>query len=764
MPSITTDLTEILRTIRCDGDYYASGSTEISPPNLEVEGVGLISLPFQQAQLEQLIARAERAPFGRGEHTVIDTDVRRTWQIGAEHLHFGGRNWPATLARIVASASAGLGVADPVSAQLYKLLIYDAGSFFVEHRDTEKTPGMFATLVIVLPSVYRGGELRIRHGEREVRLDLCCADPSDAAFVAFYADCVHEVLPITSGTRLTLVYNLIRSGKAEPASPPQYLPEQAQLVTLLKRWMADQDGQAGDAPVKLVYPLEHAYSAAELGFDTLKNADAALAKVLVAAAAQAGCEIHLGQVSIEESGAAEYSGDYRRGRYRYDDDEDEDEDEDDFEVVEINERSASIAEWRRPDGSATSLGALPLIDEELCPPDAFDDEDPDEQHFHEATGNEGASFERTYRRAALVLWPRARQLAVVNQGGLATTLPYLEDLVQRWCDSGAHPDATSWSEIDTLAAYMIRDWPGNVDHHGENAACMLACLAQSRNRARIDAFLSEISASGRYAGGENDNIARAVALLPPQRVADLVERIIAANATFAPSACADLLYQASAGRANVLFVPAATRLIDALLGTHVSASRPDVWRRPAAADARTVVNVLAALQRLDASALADSALEHMFASFPVDAALVPAALELAQDGTTGHFAPAQRLRRFVLEHLRARMAEPLEAPRDFARPAAIACQCEHCLQLARFLADPQRGSWVFKAAEALRRHVERSIVDNGCDLDRETVRRGSPYSLVCTKNQSSYERRVRQRAEDQANEKRLAADAPLTGV
>lgn len=387
-----------------------------------------------------------------------------------------------------------------------------------------------------------------------------------------------------------------------------------------------------------------------------------------------------------------------------------------------------------------ALGAVPLIDEELCLPDAFDDEAPDEQHFREATGNESASFERTYRRAALVLWPRARRLAAINQAGLGTTLPYVEDLVQSWCDSGAPLNATYWSEIDTLAALMIGNWPGHVGHDGEHAARMLACLAQSRNPERIDAFLSEISASGRYDGGENDNIARSAALLPPQRVADLVERIIAANATFAPSACADLLYQTCAGRANALFLPAATRLTDALLGTHVSASCLDVWRYPVAAHARTVVNLLAALQRLDAT-------------------LVPAALELAQDGASSHFGSVQRLRRFALDHLRTRMAEPLQAPQDFARPAAITCPCEHCC----LLADPERGSWTFKAVEARRRHVERSIVDNCCDLDRETVRRGSPHSLVCTKNQASYERRIRQRAHDQENAQRLAVEAPLTG-
>ena len=87
--------------------------------------------------------------------------------------------------------------------------------------------------------------------------------------------------------------------------------------------------------------------------------------------------------------------------------------------------------------AALALGALPFMEDELCPPDAFEDLEPDEQYFHEATGNEGASFERTYRRAALVLWPRARRLAVLNQAGLAVTLPYLGDLTGRWTKTGA---------------------------------------------------------------------------------------------------------------------------------------------------------------------------------------------------------------------------------------------------------------------------------------------------------------------------------------
>ena len=100
------------------------------------------------------------------------------------------------------------------------MLLYEEGGFFVGHRDTEKVPGMFATLVVGLPSSFAGGELVVRHKGREARLDLQSNDPAEVAFAAFYADCVHEVLPVTEGCRLILVYNLVRRARGQPPEPP----------------------------------------------------------------------------------------------------------------------------------------------------------------------------------------------------------------------------------------------------------------------------------------------------------------------------------------------------------------------------------------------------------------------------------------------------------------------------------------------------------------------------------------------------------------
>ena len=763
MAPLTTELAEILHTVQRPGDFYTTDTIDIFAPRLEVAGVGPVALPLLPVQAQQLIAIAEQAPYGRGEATLVDTAVRRTWQIDPARVQIGGRHWEQTLADIVARAVAGLGVTGPVTADLYKLLVYDPGSFFVNHRDTEKAAGMFATLIIVLPSLYTGGALLVRHRDREARLELSCPEPSQVTFAAFYADCVHEVLPITSGYRLALVYNLRRQGRGQLPTPPDYDTEQAHVTALLQQWSDGKDAPDDDSPAKLLYPLEHAYTPAELAFEALKGADAAIAAVLVAAAAAADCDLHLALVSIKESGSAEHIG-YYGSRRRWGADE---EDEEDFEVGEVHDRHEALADWRRPDGSQPALGDLPFMEDELCPPDAFEDLEPDEQYFHEATGNEGASFERTYRRAALVLWPRAWRLAVLNQAGLAVTLPYLSELTERWAESGDGLASPLWREAHTLSSHMLRTWPSQVGWYPgrtaapSDAATLLTLLSQLQDTARIDTLL-DILGTGAYSKDDNAAIVRAASLLPPERAAALIEHLIASHAATNINACGDLLARSVAARVpgrSVDLHRAATALVEALPGDPARAPQRDPWRRSLPVEPGFLVDLLTALGQIN-TALAERAVDCILAwpqTYEPDAVLVPAVLGLTEPAPHQAVTAMQRLRTAALEHLRTRIAEPLEPPRDWARASAIACSCAHCRELSRFLADPDRQRWIFKAPETGRHHVEESIRRSGCDLDLVTDRRGRPYSLVCTKNQASYDRRAHQRQRDLTHLAQLAA-------
>src|SRR5205085_1311347 len=83
-----------------------------------------------------------------------------------------------------------------LQAHLYELLLYEKGSFFLPHRDGEKRDRMVATLVVVLPSSYKGGELVVRHEGEEQTIDFTSDQPLRIHYAAFYADCEHEIRPL----------------------------------------------------------------------------------------------------------------------------------------------------------------------------------------------------------------------------------------------------------------------------------------------------------------------------------------------------------------------------------------------------------------------------------------------------------------------------------------------------------------------------------------------------------------------------------------
>jgi hypothetical protein len=185
---------------------------------------------------------------------------------------------------------------------------------------------------------------------------------------------------------------------------------------------------------------------------------------------------------IENSSAGDYDGyggPLWRSNCRYDEEEDgdsrtndeEDGDsrtDDEFRVAGVFDRSLTLSDWRRGEGGVASLGALPSNEGEVCPPDALVDMDTDEQHFQEAIGNGGASFERSVQQAALVLWPHATKLRLIARAGLAASLPALGGMRGAWIDGGAEPGHAHCHAAHALAVEMLACLPGKAARRAHN--------------------------------------------------------------------------------------------------------------------------------------------------------------------------------------------------------------------------------------------------------------------------------------------------------
>jgi hypothetical protein len=144
-------LEKLLSDVERSGDFFVSGAMEIPMPKVEVEGVGVLSFPVPATQVSALIQQASRAPYGRGEATILDESVRKVWQLPPNKVLLGGKSWAVNFEGILKQAAIGLGCeATAVAAELYKLLVYDEGGFFLAHRDTEKVEARwFADICVI---------------------------------------------------------------------------------------------------------------------------------------------------------------------------------------------------------------------------------------------------------------------------------------------------------------------------------------------------------------------------------------------------------------------------------------------------------------------------------------------------------------------------------------------------------------------------------------------------------------------------------------
>uniref|UniRef100_A0A0L0NGR3 Prolyl 4-hydroxylase alpha subunit Fe(2+) 2OG dioxygenase domain-containing protein n=1 Tax=Tolypocladium ophioglossoides (strain CBS 100239) TaxID=1163406 RepID=A0A0L0NGR3_TOLOC len=233
------DLLSDFSSIQTPGSFASFGALARQPPTgLFVEGVGDIAMPLGEAQARQLMAKARQAPYGKGSDTIVDTAVRNTWELDAEHFTFRDPAWPGYVRALCARVAQDLGINTTIRAEIYKMLVYERGAMFKVHTDTEKIPSMFGTLVICLPSAHQGGEVVLKHcGEKKI------FKTSDAtqSYACWYSDVSHEVLPVTSGYRWVLIYNLaLDVAEARPSAGLQRSETRA-LRHTLGRWLAESE-------------------------------------------------------------------------------------------------------------------------------------------------------------------------------------------------------------------------------------------------------------------------------------------------------------------------------------------------------------------------------------------------------------------------------------------------------------------------------------------------------------------------------------------
>lgn len=432
MKAINNQLFNILSEIKGSGSFVSNDIKPFLFSGLEINGIDEIGFPINAIQIKDIIKVAHKAPFGKGSQTVLDPTVRSALEIDASEITFTNPEWKQFIASIIEKVKPDLGIEKhSVSANLYKLLIYEEGGFFLAHKDSEKEKGMFGTLIIGLPSKHTGGELCVRFDGREEIVDF--SEPSSQykiPYAAFYADCEHEIKPITSGYRVCLVYNLVQAKSNEKIQLSHLGGHIERLVKVIKTCEEDKD-------IPKIVLLGHQYTPSNFTMQALKLNDRPKAEALLQAAENAGFYAKLGLVTSYQSGEleVEYNNSSRYGRRRsYYDDEFDNDDElaENGTMGEVYDESLEIEHWMEE--GIPPLRNISFEKEDLISEIILNEGEPEEKQAEGYTGNAGMEMRYWYHYGAVIFWPKKYQYDMLISLSTANKLEWIEYYNQQWSE------------------------------------------------------------------------------------------------------------------------------------------------------------------------------------------------------------------------------------------------------------------------------------------------------------------------------------------
>jgi len=231
---------------------------------------------------------------------------------------------------------------------------------------------MFASLIIVLPSKFEGGQVHVSHGNVNDVFDISPSSEFTTSALAWYTDVTHQVKPVTSGYRLAVSYNLVNTS---PAIPSPHLPDMHSAVeaveAIFRKWRKGGYNPGGSSDI-IAYILDHKYSQASLEFAALKGKDATLISNIRGVAEKQGVSLRLGFLECELSGDADvYDSDDEWGPPP--------------KMAVVHESEYRIEGLCDLDGDLAE-GSNPEFD--MIPEDpGFEGQDPDDEEFEGYTGN-----------------------------------------------------------------------------------------------------------------------------------------------------------------------------------------------------------------------------------------------------------------------------------------------------------------------------------------------------------------------------------------
>ena len=533
-------------------------------------------------------------------------------------------------------------------------------------------------------------------------------------YAAFYADCDHEVKPLTSGYRICLVYNLIqqKSGnKIRLTSLETHVEKLAEIFT--------KQQQCGNTKPHIVL-LGHQYTPENFSADQLKLNDRPKAETLLRAAQKAGCYAKMCLVTSYLTGMPEDDGGY----YGNDDYGDED-----AEMAEVYDEQLYIEHWLENDIPA--LSNVSFEEDDLITSFALDEDEPIMKESTGYMGNYGPDLMHWYHYGAVMIWSPEANAQLLPMQTPESKLGWIDYF-------NKNPQQLTDSEISSIELILST---GSGDAYTDKKTNYNAVADWIINR-QDETFFLRLNNQLRQFYFAKINTGHWIKLIHfyPAEIIEKIFGLVTQNISL--PVMEQLL--------SVLRALSATGKPDHLLVLQIE-KLPHYF-------AELSINTAKKNLPLSGTALLD--LFWIEKKLPQDEAWINRIAEILarnqERNYINHVLIPQLLaltERTVLAHkilltcrqyLQERVTNKPHPPADWSRQVPATTGDKKQWQLLKaFLESPTEQVFDYRKNQSERNDLENAIRHVVIDLKTETIKKGSPHTLRITKTQAAYNREMK---------------------
>ncbi|KAL7932235.1 hypothetical protein V8C35DRAFT_307747 [Trichoderma chlorosporum] len=288
---LETDIRDAMNNLGRVGGLLSFHTLSEYSGGISIKGVGNISMPLEEEQAQQISALArEDSGQSDGEHHT---------RLDPTNFTLDDEIWPNIAQGFLDQASRNLGVATPLRAKPFSMILLKCGVNYSEHL-LRSEPKALGSLVVILPSRHEGGEIVAKHRETEKVLFA----PSQAAqsFTTWH----HNInsLEIRSGYLWLLIYTVETDANlpkldAENLELPKR--ELQPLHRALRRWMAKD--RVSPSQGAFYYPFKEKYEPFRVHLNNLKPEDNMLVQHLRNVATDLPFDLFLAVIKKRQEGS-----------------------------------------------------------------------------------------------------------------------------------------------------------------------------------------------------------------------------------------------------------------------------------------------------------------------------------------------------------------------------------------------------------------------------------------------------------------------------